>query len=309
MAKAYAGLSVIRSKEENLIQAIHETTDILTTFPDNLTSSAEAVIKNNLGTYYGELSEYQDKEKNLQIAISYLEQASNYYKTDSSKQKENFETKFNLAHLLMLLSASSKDIKQLHRAIDHYNLLLSGIEKINNRSSYYSVVNDALGTAYVELALLNQQNIETTIKKALHALQESLKYTSRERKTEIARIKQNQARAYIELSKINDPENNIVIAINLLNDALRTYTITEYPYLHAHTQITKCVAINNIIDLIPDISSKMRLLNYAHVSLCDVKSIFTLDKFPEQNKKIESLIPIINTKIIFPLIPYSKRTS
>ncbi|MGH7901400.1 MAG: tetratricopeptide repeat protein, partial [Thermodesulfobacteriota bacterium] len=226
LAVAYAGLSTIRNKKENLEKAISACKDSLKIYKLNEMPDKYPLAINNLGTYHSRLAEIVDREKNMTKAITCFEEALKFYNENNYPDKHS-SILLNIATSHILLSKVSNKLENILVAIDNYQRALKIIDIEKDKSKLYANGQDGLANAYVELA--NLQDREENIRKAISAHNEAFKFIPDHELEEIARVKDNMGLAYQSLAKSKDGKENLKEAIKLYKESLKIRTIIDYP--------------------------------------------------------------------------------
>jgi tetratricopeptide (TPR) repeat protein len=284
-AVAYAGLSNIRNKKENLEKAISACKDSLKIYNLNEIPEKYALAMNNLGTYYSRLAEIIDREKNMTKAISCFEEALKFY-DEINYPYNHSSTLMNIATSHIILSKVSNKLENILIAIDKYKRALKIIDIEKDKSKLYASGQDGLANAYVELA--NLQDTEENIRKAISAHDEALKFTPDHELEEIARIKDNMGLAYQSLAKFKDGKENLREATKLYIESLKIRTIIDYPLDYAHTQIHLGTALGELANFEDSENAKENLLNKSIECFNEAHKIYSQQKYPDKYLSINN---------------------
>lgn len=241
-----------KNAEANLETAIHayQKTLVIATLDEHPTDYA--VIKNNLGNAYNMLSEYQHKSSNLEKAIDAYDECFKVYTSDKYPddyarvlgQKTNaFQSLFAIRDATIDLESAQRQYyigyTFLKAAMAHRNpqpakmAITAFLEALkvyspNTTPKEYASTSGALGTLYMILSDLEEQNQEANLGKSIQAYQSALLvYDLKRDSCEYGIMQQNLGTAFRMLSEFKDKQNNLKNAIQANQEALKVFYVDQ----------------------------------------------------------------------------------
>lgn len=242
LGSAYEGVSDIREKENNLLEAISyykQALDICELYEAN-EALPEMFYKsfNNIGICYGKLAEIKEVKLNLERAIEYFDKALEICKKSNETNSYN-QILIQKGNCYLGLSRQTSKLENNIKAIEIYSDALKSMETQmdigKGVSPAYTGVHIGLGNSYQYLANYPSQDIQSCIEKAINHFDEALKYIPGKEINKTLEIINNKALAYKTLAKTIEPDKNLNESKALYEKLLKTYKIVDYPYQYAQT--------------------------------------------------------------------------
>ena len=135
-----------------------------------------AMIQNNLGAAYNDLSRYQNSPENLELAIRAYQDALTYRTVEKDPHKYA-STQNNLGTAYWHLAQQQEPMVNLKAAVEAYNEALTQYHPEQDPLNWAMIQNN-LGTAYWNLAQYEEP--EVFLRLAIKSYQKSLKYRTQD---------------------------------------------------------------------------------------------------------------------------------
>ncbi|MGV8175632.1 MAG: CHAT domain-containing protein [Methanothrix sp.] len=235
-----------KNAETNLERAIHAYQKTLVIAKLDKYPTDFALLKNNLGNTYNLLSEYQNKALNLEKAMDAYDECFEVYTRDKypedfarvlSQKSNAFQSLFAMksdaineeyaqrqyyiGFTLLKAAMGHRDPVPAKMAIAAFMEALK-VYTPNITPKEYASTSGALGTLYLILSDLEEQNKVANLHKGIQAFQNALLIYDLERSPgEYGITQQNLATTFRMLSEFTDKQDNLKKAIQANQEALR----------------------------------------------------------------------------------------
>ncbi len=245
LGKTYVQFSVVRDKPGNIKKAFEALEKALKVFTVEKYPVEHAISQKELGIAYQKYAEVNEKKKNLTRAIEIVE------KSLKTLSKEKFPKEYAGAHNCLgncynLRSGIKEEdpVKNLTKAIEHYKKSLE-VRTLEKYVFHYGTTQNNLGIAFKNLGIAyknlghpQEQNIQQNLEKAIDAFKKALKVLTVENFPFYYALGQlNLGSVYIDYAQIykekKEREDKLKKAINILTNALKVYTLGNYPVYYS----------------------------------------------------------------------------
>jgi hypothetical protein len=284
IGNAYAALSHIRSKEQNLDKAITHLKLALQQFEASSSSVMIREVQRYLAKAYDEFSTIREKEAYLMLSID-AHRAS--LSGTSENENDDYIRTSALAMTLVELSHLKDGENNLNEAIGYLKKAVDNIS-IEDNAGFLAETQTNLACAYGYLSEIKDK--ESNLEKAIYYTSESLKIiTSKDYPYYYALAKSNLGILLLKKLQIDQIETNdikLVEAINHIQESLNFLSIKDYPLNYADCMMN----LGEAYTMIASFNNKHENIKTAISHYESAKRVYTLAKYPDVFNKCSDYI-------------------
>ncbi|NWK64447.1 MAG: tetratricopeptide repeat protein [Sediminibacterium sp. Gen4] len=228
LATSYSYLSEIKNKENNLRSALKFISEVVA---DSEKNDDYYLKTTSLASILLELSNFENTENNITLAIEYYEDALR----NVSIEKEPFfyaSLQGDLARAYTGLAKICDEKFNISKAIEYTEEALK-IFTLHDSPQDYATACNNLGLLYLQTLKIDNSYNETIFSKGINLIHESLKlYSVNKYPKEYAMTMYTLGQAYKFIMSLNKTDENYKLARSYYENAMKIFTPNSYPELY-----------------------------------------------------------------------------